>query len=273
LVVVGVTVFMLIGLSVSWNKQTDRIRELGLGREGGGLAACRTMHAALANLPGDQPIFALPVLSAHIARRQQLNLLGGLQDADWLVLRTDGQDYPFNPYAYHLWLNTLLDTNSSYGVYALAGERVMVLRRGHPRDLNRKAQRYERSLEAEYLPHKIGHAVIDYAAQNGMAWEASRYERQEWVMFGPYLDLPPGRYHVSFRVKAAKIWPSNPITFEVTERHSRTLLGKSVLDRSTSGYEWLGVDVTTTCDGLEFRCWKSGYGNIRLDAVRWRKRD
>lgn len=273
LVVVGVSVFVFVGLSVSWNKQTNRIRELGLGRESGRLADYRTIHAALAKLPNDQPIFALPVLSAHIARRQQLNLLGGLMDADWLVLRLDGQDYPFNPCAYHLWLNTLLATNSNYGVYALAGKRVVVLHRGQPRDLNLQAQHYERSLEAEYLPHKIGHAVIDYAAQNGMAWEASKYERHDWVMFGPYLDLPPGRYHVSFRVKAEKLKPSNPVALDVTEQHSRTLLGKIILDHPTHGYEWLGVDVTTTSDGLEFRCWKSGYGNIRLDAVRWRKLD
>lgn len=272
-VVIGVSVSFLVGLALTWDRPADRIRELGLGREGGGLAAARALHTDLAALPADQPITVLPTLAAHIARRQQLNVLWSLWEADWLVLRLDGQGHPFHPGAYHEWLNKLLSTNSPYGVFALAGERVVVLRRGHPRDLNRQAQRYTRSLEAEYLSHKIGHGVVDYAAQNGVAWEASKYERHDWVMFGPYIDLPPGRYRVGFRVKAARLKSSNAVTLEVTARRGIEVLGEIVLDRPTCGYEWREVDVALTSAGLEFRCWKPGYGNIRLDAVRWRKLD
>ncbi len=267
----GICVVVLLGWVLAWGGQLESIRSLGLGREDGGLARSRALTAAVASIPAEQPVFALPTLAAHIARRQKLNLLDGCHEADWLILRLDGQGYPYDPCAYHAWLNRLLGTNSPYGVYALASDQTVVLRRGHSRALNVKAQACARFLEAESLNHKIGHGTVDFAARTGVAWEASRYERQDYMIFGPYpdLDFPPGRYRVGFRIKADKIKTSNPVNLEVTGQHGRVLHGKIILDRPTRGYEWLELEVSSTGESLEFRCWKSGYGNVRLDAVRW----
>ena len=274
LVMTGVIILTVLGLFWGWTNQSAAIGSIGFRRDmHAGRVVSRCLREAVTALPPDQSITVLPNLIAHVARRQKLFLLDGYRDADWLVLKIEGQDYPFNPVSYHKWLNKLLDKNSSYGAYALIGGQVVILRRGYSHELNEMVHRCDRSLKTVDLPHRIGHHVVDYAAQIGIAWEASRYERQDWVMLGPYLNFPAGRYHVGFRVKAEKIWPSNPITFDVVQDHGRTVLGKVVLDRPTHGYEWLSLDVMISGDDVEFRCWKSGYGNIRLDTVRWQRVD
>ncbi|MDP2990700.1 MAG: hypothetical protein Q8O57_09075, partial [Kiritimatiellota bacterium] len=128
-------------------------------------------------------------------------------------------------------------------------------------------------LAAETLSHKIGRAARDAEAQNGWAWEANRRERNNFAIYGPFLNLPPGRYRVSFRVKADKLNPANTVALEVTEQQGCTTLGKLILDQPTRGYEWQDLNVTIAGQGVEFRCWKSGTGNLRLDTIRYQRLD
>ena len=60
---------------------------------------------------------------------------------------------------------------------------------------------------------------------------------------------------------------------EVTEQNGQVPLGRLVLDRPTSGYEWRDLDVTVSGPGVEFRCWKSGAGRLRLDTIRYQRLD
>lgn len=133
--------------------------------------------------------------------------------------------------------------------------------------------REEDWLAAEALCHKIGHAARDYETQNEIVWEVGRRERDDFAIYGPYLNLPPGRYRVSFRVKADKLSPADTVALEVTEQYGRIILGKLILDQPTHGYELLDLNVTIAGQGVEFRCWKSGGGNLRLDAVRYQRLD
>jgi len=128
-------------------------------------------------------------------------------------------------------------------------------------------------LAAEKLHHKIGHAALDAEAQNDWAWEVGRRERDNFAIYGPYLNLPPGRYRVSFRVKAEGLNPANTVALEVTEQQGRAILAKLTLDQPTRGYEWLDLNATITGQGVEFRCWKSGAGNLRLDTIRYQRLD
>ncbi|MBU4212751.1 MAG: hypothetical protein L6437_05750 [Kiritimatiellae bacterium] len=128
-------------------------------------------------------------------------------------------------------------------------------------------------LAAEELQHKIGHVARDVEAQNGWAWEVDRHEHNNFAIYGPYLNLPPGSYRVSFRVKADALNPANTVALEVTEQHGCTTLGKLILDQPTRGYEWQDLNVTITGQGVEFRCWKSGAGNLRLDTIRYQRLD
>ncbi len=271
---VGMIVFASIGLPLAWNSQKDRFREIGLGRAGGALAACRIVDEMLEQLPKDQPISVLQSLSAHMARRQHLNLMTSLHDADWLVIRLDGQGYPIIPLVYHQWLDGLLATNSTHGVYALAGDQVVALRRSHPGDLNIIARHTTRYLEAEYLPRKIGRAKVDLRSQNGLVCEAGVNDRQDWMLFGCYMDLTPGRYRVGFRIKTAGLNETDHVVLDIPEQRGNTVLGKIVLDRQTSGYEWLETDITViTGKDVEFRCRKEGAGKVQLDAIRWQRLD
>jgi hypothetical protein len=46
------------------------------------------------------------------------------------------------------------------------------------------------------------------------------------------------------------------------------------MDQPTRGYEWQDLNVTiTTGQGVEFRCWKSGAGNLRLVTIRYQRLD
>jgi hypothetical protein len=125
-------------------------------------------------------------------------------------------------------------------------------------------------LAAATLDHKIGHAAWDLAAIHPGVWMLERDDRLNFALYGHYVNLPAGRYRVSFRVRAAGLKPGFPVTFDVTEERGRITRGKLLLDRPTRGYEWLSLDVTLTGAGdVEFRCWKAGGGRVALDAIHY----
>ncbi|MFA6449931.1 MAG: glycoside hydrolase family 38 C-terminal domain-containing protein [bacterium] len=71
--------------------------------------------------------------------------------------------------------------------------------------------------EAEAMPHKMGMSVDDPDAGNAVAWRAVKgFDKEnDHLMFGPYEQLPEGRYIVSFRVKVAEKTPGNVAAFDV----------------------------------------------------------
>lgn len=128
-------------------------------------------------------------------------------------------------------------------------------------------------LAAETFYHKIGHAALDYETQNDRIWEVDCRERDNFAIYGPYLNLPPGHYRIGFRVKADKFNSANTAALEVTEQCGRITLGRLILDKPTRGYELLDLNVNIAGQGVEFRCWKSGAGTLRIDAVRYQRLD
>ena len=135
-------------------------------------------------------------------------------------------------------------------------------------------RRVDRWVEATTLGHKIGRASLAFDAQNLFIWEANNHDREEFVIFGGYQNLPPGRYRISCRVKASGLKPTHPVIFDVAADHGRTILGKFQLDHATQGYEWVSQDVpiTATAQGdIEFRGWKVGGGTIQLDVIHYQQ--
>lgn len=59
--------------------------------------------------------------------------------------------------------------------------------------------------EAESMGHKTGSRVVDADAGNGIAWRGAAGDREnDHLVFGPYEELPEGRYVVSFRMKVGE---------------------------------------------------------------------
>ena len=60
--------------------------------------------------------------------------------------------------------------------------------------------------EAEGLSHNAGAPATDADAHNGSAWHAvpGKHQAGTHIVWGPYEELPPGRYTAAFRVKVGQ---------------------------------------------------------------------
>ena len=270
----GMVCLLVSGLAWGWHVNTALGSEVCRGRDAAQIQIDRAADKLLSELPAGQLLTASPVVVSHLVTSSQMALVLGPGDADWLVLLRNGLTYPFRTQDYTAWMNSLLATNSAYGVYAIGGNRVVVLKSGYSKALNAQAARTEWWMPATSFSHKIGHAAVAFGSQNGLVWEAGRRDRQDYVLFGNYCTLLPGRYRVGFRVKASKLNTANPVVFDISEQGGRILAGEKTLDRPTDGFEWLELEISIkTGEDVEFRCLKTGCGNLQIDTVRYQLLD
>ena len=274
---VGVTVLTLVGLLFMGRVRIRDCREFGISCAPSVAESCRAARATLAKIPGgdDDWLAVLPSLAAHVARHKNLTVTLKPRDADWLVLRLDDLIYPIHPGRYHEWLQALLATNSAYGVEAVGGNRVVILRHGYSKVLNEGVRHLPRELAAEDLFRHLGRPAADPASLNGRVVYAGPSHRHGIMAFGPYLNLEAGQYRFGFHVKADRLNPADSVVLSVTARGGGNVLAERKLDRATKGYEWveLASAVTVASTNLEFRCFKRGGGSVHLDVVNWQRVD
>lgn len=135
--------------------------------------------------------------------------------------------------------------------------------------------------EGEDLAHETGERVNDPEALNGVAWRGTAGGVLGW-WYGPYaLDLPTwANYQVYFRLKTPQPSGTTPLAFldVVDNRSTRTYATRPLAgaDFATPGYEEFPLDIVLgsiapTYDGqpngLEFRTWFQGVGDLYLDRV------
>lgn len=261
----------LVGL---WREQARTNPIVNAGRTPLFDPSYREARRALASIPAGEQVAALPSLSAHLARREHLDLLFGGKDADWLAMRFDGIGYPLNQHNYFAWLDRLLAPGSGYGVANHDGAHVVLLQRSGATERNVAAHASPRRVEAEDLKHEIGEPALDPLAHNGRAWRAGMKQRRGYLTLGPQLQLEPGSYRVGFHVRTAGFKPGRAVQFDVSEAAGATILGATTLERSTRGYEWIELMVAVSDAGaVEFRCRKDTRGIVWLDAVQWQRLD
>ena len=135
--------------------------------------------------------------------------------------------------------------------------------------------------EGEDLQHDTGERVDDPEALNGVAWRGTAGGVLGW-WYGPYaLDLPAWKnYQVSFRLKAPQPSGTTPLAFldVVDNRSTRTYASRPLVgdDFATPRYEEFSLDLALGAiaptyngeqNGLEFRTWFQGVGDLYLDRV------
>ncbi|MDW8104788.1 MAG: GxGYxYP family putative glycoside hydrolase, partial [Armatimonadota bacterium] len=132
--------------------------------------------------------------------------------------------------------------------------------------------------EAEEAASLVGKIVTDRQAHGGKAREASTSERgggrdlEGHVLFGPYIELPPGTYAAFFRVKLLDDSRDGEVVAEVDAcvgYGQQILAAREVVDRELSTGKYVQVPLLFRYDGgkLECRLRWTAYASLRVDRV------
>ena len=133
--------------------------------------------------------------------------------------------------------------------------------------------------EAGRLSHNTGAAVDDPEAHGGQAWQAvpGKHPRETHLAWGPYEELPPGRYAVAFRLKAegqgeAPVARLDVFNFWLSQEGKdgtyaqRTLRAKDLAQPGRYADFWLDFEHGRT-GKVEYRVWWPGSSPLSLDRV------
>ena len=133
--------------------------------------------------------------------------------------------------------------------------------------------------EAGRLSHNTGAAVDDPEAHGGQAWQAvpGKHPRETHLAWGPYEELPPGRYAVAFRLKAerqgeAPVARLDVFNFWLSQEGKDGTYAQRILrpkDRAQSGRYadfWLDFEHGRT-GKVEYRVWWPGNSPLSLNRV------
>jgi hypothetical protein len=133
--------------------------------------------------------------------------------------------------------------------------------------------------EAGRLTHSTGTAVDDPEAFAGKAWQAipGKHRAGTHLAWGPYEELPPGRYAVAFRLKSEGQDSAPVATLDVfnfwlskegkngTYAH-KTLRAQDLAKPGHYADYWLDFEHGTT-GKVEYRVWWHGGSPLSLDRV------
>ena len=257
-----------------WANDTLLLGEFTRARHALGSADNAAARQLLRTLSDEEPLAVMPTLSAHVARRPQVNLILRAHAGERLLVLLNGMTYPFHEGSYENWLNPLLATNSPYGVQQSAGHRVALLQRGQATTLNAATQRGPRWIPATDYLHHIGNLTADLASLQGEVWEAGRGARDNYALFGYRFDLPPGRYRFAVHLKVSQLEAAHPVLLEVCEDNGQRKVVTQHLERPTRGYAWVELEANlVTGKSVELFCVKTGRSHLWLDGVRYEPLD
>jgi len=135
--------------------------------------------------------------------------------------------------------------------------------------------------EGETLEHEIGTLVSDSGASQGMAWLGRSGVDAHGAWFGPYTcALPAGDYEVFYRLRTDVITAGPGLaTVDIAGNQGAITYGyRPIAPDDFAGLAYqefslpLAYSSIPACqpgyNGLEFRTWYSGAGNLWLDQVR-----
>ncbi len=133
--------------------------------------------------------------------------------------------------------------------------------------------------QADRLAHSTGAAVDDPAAHSGTAWQAlpDQHRPAAHLAWGPYEELPPGRYAVAFRLKATgragtPVARLDVFNYGLSEQGQNGVYAEAMLqaeDLAGSGQYadyWLEFEQAVV-GKVEYRVWWPGQLPLSLDRV------
>ncbi|GIV21741.1 MAG: hypothetical protein KatS3mg023_3492 [Armatimonadota bacterium] len=179
----------------------------------------------------------------------------------------------------HIWLLFLLIALSAAAFAQQSPDWVQV-RREVPASMKLPEAQYTpaRAWEAEEAGSNVGRIVNDPEAHGGKVREARTSERgghqdlEGHILYGPYIDLPPGHYVAFFRVKLLDDLRDGETVAEVdacTGYGQNILAARQVVDTELSPDRYVQIPLFFRYEGgkLECRLRWTGYASLRVDRV------
>ena len=130
-----------------------------------------------------------------------------------------------------------------------------------------------RVYEAETMPHQCGYEKADAEAANKRTWVARpTRDKPSYVVFGPYDELPPGKYLTVYRMKLLETTDQGIATVDASiggnlYLGSRKLTADDLPEGKFASVPLI-IDVTESQDGrLEFRVNWHGNASLALDSI------
>ena len=121
--------------------------------------------------------------------------------------------------------------------------------------------------------HQSGRGVKDVAASNGTAWQATvgADEPGKSVLYGPYIDEPPGDYVAFYRIELLDETGEDEALFLDTsaDRGAAILATKSITAGDLTANKYVEVALPFHLEGkrVEVRALWPGYSNVRIDRI------
>jgi uncharacterized membrane protein len=236
-------------------------------------------------IPRDAVISTMSDIATHLTARRTIYLFPDVADAEYLLLDTDPRAnyWPHEGLkARERSLSDMLPQIQS-GQFGLvrSEDGVMLLKRGSDAARNDEALRtlYSARYEAEDLKSDLDAPVVpDPQASRGQARIATpaslRGDGKTALVFGPYADLPPGKYRAEFILKTDRTDRTERVaTIDVFThkdgypRAEREILGTDFA--AANRYQPFAIEFESDkpLEDLEFRVQYSGVGTLGLDAV------
>lgn len=240
----------------------------------------------VAQIPREASVSALSDIVTHLTARRTAYLFPDVADAEYLLLDTDPRAN-FWPHeglkARERAIQDMLPhvRGREFGLIR-AEDGVLLLRRGADPSRNDEAllTLFTARYEAEDLAGDLGAVVADPTASRGQARRAmpaaQRDDGKTALVFGPYTDLPPGKYRVEYALKTDRAGQTGRIaTVDVfthkdggLPRADRTVMGSEF--PAADGFQIFALEFESDqpLEDLEFRVHYAGQGALTLDYIR-----
>jgi hypothetical protein len=248
------------------------------------------IESLLAQVPAGAPVSTLSDIVPHLTTRRTIYLFPDVADAEYLLLDT-------TPRA-NFWPHTGLKARSKAigdmlphiqsGAFGLVRQEdgALLLKRGltPPRTGEALIALFSARFEAEDQPSDLADApVADAQASGGKARMAApadgsnhqRADGKSGLVFGPYTDLPPGKFRVDFRLKVdatqrtERLATVDVFTFRDggVPRAVREIRGDEF--GAANQYQLFDLEFETDkpLEDVEFRVQYAGHGMLWLDYV------
>jgi len=248
------------------------------------------IESLMAQVPAGAPVSTLSDIVPHLTTRRTIYLFPDVADAEYLLLDTA-------PRA-NFWPHTGLKARSKAlrdmlphiqsGTFGLIRQEdgALLLKRGltPPRTAEALTALFSARYEAEDQPSDLADApVADAQASGGKARMAvpadgssrQRADGKSGLVFGPYADLPPGKFRVDFRLKvdatprAERVATVDVFTFRDggVPRAAREIQG--IEFGAANQYQLFDLEFESDkpLEDVEFRVQYAGQGTLWLDYV------
>jgi len=238
-----------------------------------------SMHKLLQLIPPETSVLTQNHLFPHVSARVCAYVVPPIprfeNDTDYLRDLIDWSDYILlDTWAWDAHTATVFNEttkNDSYGVYALSSKSVL-FRRGYqatPILVNYVESRFFQA--SKDLRISFGQTVSDNVSRSG-AVVVIPMEFEGFGVWGPYANLLPGTYNITYTIKAQDNTNEQIAVFDVCYNYGHSIVAtRELLGSELTPREWTNITLAVTfaeiTPHIEFRVWTSGVTDLYVDGA------